>query len=137
MITQSKQILPASGFLEISFTFKVVEIKSKKPYFTHGKSKVYNNVSKYQRKIINSALYNGYKKVFPSGTYTMINIKIKSYNINYFIEKYKIAKSKKGHYEKWREPQTNKLRISKITKDKTYDTTQYGYPNLKNEDIKG
>lgn len=133
MIYQSKQILPATGYLEISFTFKVIEKKSRKLYLTHGKSKIFKNIKTRHKLAINNAIYDGYKKVFPSGTYTLYNIKIRSYNINYFVENYKIVKKNNKQYERWLDTESRKTRYSVISDKKVYSKEQEGFP----KDIKG
>lgn len=124
---QSKQILPATGYLHITFTFRIMERKTKKPFFTYGVSKVTNNVKLHYKKIMRNAIYNGYKRVFPTGTYTMYDIKIKSYDINYYIDRYTIIKKNNKLYERWRDTEKNKTNYSLISNKKEYEIEQKGY----------
>ena len=62
-MVQSKQILSASGYLSIDFIFKVKN--DKRTYFTHGNSKVSNNVKANKDKLMRDAIWNGVIKIFP------------------------------------------------------------------------
>lgn len=138
-MVQSKQILSAPGYLSIDFTFKVLEIK-RKTFFTHGNSAMTMNIKAHRNKIMKDAIYNGYKKKFPTGTYTMYDIIIMSYNIVYYVDRYMIVhkdverKDRKGkkhketvYYEKYRDKVKKRTVYSKISDKKEYSPEQEGY----------
>jgi hypothetical protein len=133
MVFQSKQILNATGYIDIKlFSFKVREIKKNKTFKSSGKSKVSRSVKNNKEKLIKSALYNGMKKIFPSGSFTPYDIIIYSYDIVYYTDRYQIVpktskKGKTSYYERYRDTENKRTRYSKIDIKKEYTPSQDWY----------
>jgi hypothetical protein len=127
MTIQSKQILSATGYLSISFSFKISHFK--KSYSTHGKSKITKNVKAHYKKLMNHAIWDGVVKIFPQrskyyNTIDVHSVKLYDYNITYYISRYEIIdrKNKKGivRVEKWRDTEAKRTRYSVISNSKEY-----------------
>jgi hypothetical protein len=130
MTIQSKQILPAMGYLVIEFSFKVMEIKKKTFYCSHplyGLSKTVKNVKSQYRKLMKNAIWNGVKKIFPNRSVTPYNIIIMTYNITYYLDNYMIVEKNNKYYERWRDREKKRTVYSKISDKKEYEVLQEGY----------
>jgi hypothetical protein len=104
----NKNALPAKGSLYVEFTFNVIEKKGN--FKSQGQSRFYNNVRENKNKMLNDAIYNGVKKVFPSGTVTSYNIIIIYYNYTYYIDKYQIVEKNNKYYERFRDKEKKRTR---------------------------
>lgn len=129
-MVQSKQILSASGYLSIDFIFKVKN--DKRTYFTHGNSKVSNNVKANKDKLMRDAIWNGVIKIFPDkskyyNTIDVYGILIVTYNIVYFVDRYMIVEKKGKYYERFRDKDKKRTVYSAISDKKEYKAEQEVY----------
>lgn len=102
-IVRSKNALPTTASIWVEISFRVVEIKRKNSFISQGQSAFYQNIRANKRKALNGAIYNAYKKKFPTGTYTMYDIIILRYHFNYILNRYQVIEKKGKYYERYRE----------------------------------